>query len=60
MVKDASPLVDIALDVGMNMFDNADIYSDGLAEEILGQAIAGRRNQVTVSIKGTFRTARRQ
>jgi len=37
------------------MFDSADIYSAGLAEEILGKAIAGRRDQVIVSTKGTFR-----
>jgi aryl-alcohol dehydrogenase-like predicted oxidoreductase len=54
-VKEASLLVDIALDAGLNMFDSADTYSNGLAEEILGQAIAGRRNQVIVSTKGTFR-----
>ena len=38
------------------MFDTADIYSAGLAEEILGKAIAGRREQVIVATKGSFRT----
>jgi aryl-alcohol dehydrogenase-like predicted oxidoreductase len=38
------------------MFDSADVYSNGLAEEILGQAIAGRRDRVIVSTKGTFRS----
>jgi aryl-alcohol dehydrogenase-like predicted oxidoreductase len=51
----ARRLVDIALDAGVSMFDSADIYSDGMAEEILGKAIAGRRSQVIVSTKGTFR-----
>ena len=37
------------------MFDTADIYSYGMAEEILGQAIKGRRDQVIISTKGTFR-----
>jgi aryl-alcohol dehydrogenase-like predicted oxidoreductase len=37
------------------MFDTADIYSDGLAEEILGKAIKRRRDQVLISTKGTFR-----
>jgi aryl-alcohol dehydrogenase-like predicted oxidoreductase len=37
------------------MFDSADIYSGGAAEEILGQAIKGRRGQVLISTKGTFR-----
>jgi aryl-alcohol dehydrogenase-like predicted oxidoreductase len=34
------------------MFDSADIYSDGMAEEILGTAIKGRREQVILSTKG--------
>jgi aryl-alcohol dehydrogenase-like predicted oxidoreductase len=37
------------------MFDSADIYSAGAAEEILGQAIKGRRDHVIISTKGTFR-----
>src|SRR6195952_771436 len=54
-VAEASRLVDICLEAGMNMFDSADVYSGGMAEEILGQAIKGRRNQVIISTKGTFR-----
>jgi aryl-alcohol dehydrogenase-like predicted oxidoreductase len=50
----ARRLVDIALDAGVSMFDSADIYSDGMAEEILGKAISGRRSEVIVSTKGTF------
>ena len=38
------------------MFDSADVYSDGAAEEILGQAIRDRRDQVIISTKGTFRS----
>src|SRR5580692_6103911 len=55
-VAEATRLVDICLDAGLNMFDTADIYSSGMAEEILGQAIKGRRNQVIISTKGTFRS----
>src|SRR5687767_7049293 len=51
----ASRLVDICLDAGLNMFDSADVYSKGLAEEILGVAIKGRREQVILSTKGSFR-----
>ncbi len=51
----ARRLVDICLDAGLNMFDSADIYSSGLAEQVLGAAIAGRRDKVIVSTKGTFR-----
>jgi len=54
-VAEATRLVDIALEAGLNMFDSADIYSAGAAEEILGRAIAGRRDQVIISTKGTFR-----
>jgi aryl-alcohol dehydrogenase-like predicted oxidoreductase len=51
----ARRLVDICLEAGLNMFDSADIYSAGLAESVLGEAIAGRRDQVIVSTKATFR-----
>jgi aryl-alcohol dehydrogenase-like predicted oxidoreductase len=54
-VKEATRLVDISLDAGMNMFDSADIYSSGMAEEILGQALKGRREQAIISTKATFR-----
>ncbi len=55
-VAEATRLVDICLEAGVSMFDTADIYSNGLSEEILGQAIAGRRNKVLISTKGSFRT----
>src|SRR4051812_45972323 len=55
-VAEATRLVDVALEAGLNMFDSADVYSGGAAEEILGQAIKGRRDRVIVSTKGTFRT----
>jgi aryl-alcohol dehydrogenase-like predicted oxidoreductase len=51
----ATRLVDICLDAGVTMFDSADVYSAGRAEEILGQAIKGRRYRVLISTKGTFR-----
>ncbi len=55
-VKEATRLVDASLEHGMNFFDTADIYSDGVSEEVLGQAIKGRRNQVLISTKATFTT----
>lgn len=55
-VEEATRLVDICLEAGLNMFDSADIYSAGAAEEILGRAIAGRRDQVLISTKATFRS----
>jgi aryl-alcohol dehydrogenase-like predicted oxidoreductase len=54
-VAGAARLVDICLDAGLNMFDSADVYSAGAAEEILGQAIKGRRDNLMISTKGTFR-----
>jgi aryl-alcohol dehydrogenase-like predicted oxidoreductase len=54
-VAEARRLVDICLEAGVSMFDSADGYSNGMAEEILGQAIKGRRGSVIVSTKGTFR-----
>ncbi|WP_435007843.1 aldo/keto reductase [Tundrisphaera lichenicola] len=54
-VAEASRLVDICLEAGLTMFDSADIYSSGMAEEILGEAIKGRRDKVIISTKGTFR-----
>jgi aryl-alcohol dehydrogenase-like predicted oxidoreductase len=54
-IAEATRLVDVCLDAGLTMFDSADIYSNGLAEEILGQAVQGRRDKVIISTKGTFR-----
>jgi aryl-alcohol dehydrogenase-like predicted oxidoreductase len=54
-VAEATRLVDICLEAGVSMFDSADVYSGGMAEEILGQAIKGRRHKVLISTKGTFR-----
>ena len=55
-VAEATRLVDVCLEAGLNMFESADVYSAGAAEEILGAAIKGRRDQVIISTKGTFRT----
>jgi aryl-alcohol dehydrogenase-like predicted oxidoreductase len=54
-VAEATRLVDICLEAGVMMFDAADGYSNGLAEEILGKAVKGRRDQVLISTKGSFR-----
>ncbi len=52
--REATRLVDICLDAGVNFFDTADVYSEGASEEILGKAIAGRRGAVLISTKATF------
>jgi aryl-alcohol dehydrogenase-like predicted oxidoreductase len=54
-VAEAKRLVDVCLEAGVNFFDTADIYSMGTSEEILGQAVAGRRDKVLISTKATFR-----
>ena len=54
--EEARRLVDICLEAGLNMFDTADIYSEGRAEGVLGRAIKGRRDRVLISTKGTFRS----
>src|SRR5687767_2471132 len=53
-VAEASRLIDICLDAGVNMFDTADVYSKGLSEEVLGEALKGRRDKVLISSKATF------
>ena len=50
-VDDARRQIDMCLDAGVNIIDTADVYSDGASEEILGQAIAGRRDDVLVATK---------
>jgi aryl-alcohol dehydrogenase-like predicted oxidoreductase len=52
--QDARRLVDVCLEAGVTLFDTANVYSSGRAEEVLGAAIAGRRSQVMISTKATF------
>ncbi len=52
--NEASRMVDVCLDAGLNLFDTADVYSNGAAEEILGKAIAGKRGKVLISTKTTL------
>lgn len=55
-VAGAKRLIDICLEAGVNFFDSADGYSQGLSEEILGQALVGKRQQSLISTKATFPT----
>lgn len=48
---EARRLIDICLDAGVNLFDSADVYSGGASEQVLGEAIKGRRDQVLISTK---------
>jgi aryl-alcohol dehydrogenase-like predicted oxidoreductase len=51
----ARRLIDICLEAGVNLFDTADVYSDGSSEQVLGKALEGRRDQALISTKVTFR-----
>ena len=55
-VKEASKLADMCIEAGANFFDTANIYSDGMAEEVLGGALKGRRDKCLISTKATFPT----
>jgi aryl-alcohol dehydrogenase-like predicted oxidoreductase len=50
-VDEARRQVDMCLDAGINLIDTADVYSDGLSEEIVGEVLRGRRDQVLVATK---------
>ena len=47
----------MALDAGVNIVDTADIYTAGASEEIIGQALGGKRNRVLLATKVVFRWA---
>jgi len=48
---EARRLIDICIDAGVTLFDTADVYSGGASEEILGEAVRGRRDAVLISTK---------
>jgi aryl-alcohol dehydrogenase-like predicted oxidoreductase len=53
-VDEAREQVDLALEAGVNLIDTADVYSDGLSEEIVGQVVEGRRDDVLIASKVRF------
>lgn len=55
-VREATEMVSITLDAGVNFFDTADIYSAGASEEILGEALGARRKDAIITTKVGFRT----
>ncbi|MCF6327478.1 MAG: aldo/keto reductase [Devosiaceae bacterium] len=54
-VPEARKLVDLCIEHGVNLFDTANMYSTGLAEEILGEVLDGRRNDVLITSKARMR-----
>ncbi|GGM16864.1 aldo/keto reductase [Micromonospora yangpuensis] len=51
---EATAIVDAALDAGVNLIDTADRYSQGESEELVGRAIAGRRDDIVLATKATL------
>jgi 1-deoxyxylulose-5-phosphate synthase len=49
--EDSKRVIDRAIDLGINFFDTADVYSNGRSEQIVGKALEGRRNQVVLATK---------
>ncbi len=56
--NDANELVNLALEGGINFFDTADVYSEGLSEEILGKALGNRRKDIVLATKVRGRTGK--
>ncbi|MEV5414184.1 aldo/keto reductase [Thermopolyspora sp. NPDC052614] len=50
-VDEARRQVDMCLDAGVNLIDTADVYSEGMSEEIVGEVLKGRRDQMLVATK---------
>jgi aryl-alcohol dehydrogenase-like predicted oxidoreductase len=53
-VDEATRMVNLCIDAGVTLFDTANGYSNGAAEEILGKALSGLRDKVLISTKATF------
>ena len=53
-IDEARRMIDRALDGGVNFIDTADVYSDGRSEEIVGEVIKGRRDEIVLATKARF------
>jgi len=55
-VPEARRLVDLCVDTGVNLIDTADVYSDGVSEEIIGEILGGKRKDgLLLATKARFR-----
>lgn len=54
--EEADRMIGVALDAGINLFDNADVYAEGEGEVMLGRALGARRKDVVIATKITNRT----
>ncbi|WP_030546936.1 aldo/keto reductase [Streptomyces albus] len=52
--EEATAIVDAALEAGINLIDTADMYSRGESEEMVGKAIAGRRDDIVLATKANM------
>lgn len=55
-VEEATRMVNLCMEAGVNFFDTSNVYSSGAAEEILGKAVTGQRDKLIISTKATFPT----
>ncbi|MGQ3414213.1 aldo/keto reductase [Natrinema sp. LN54] len=53
--EESTAIIDRAIDLGINFFDTANLYSKGESERILGEALEGHREESVVATKGYFR-----
>ena len=53
-VDEARRIVDRAIEAGINLIDTADVYSEGRSEEIVGEVLKGRRDEVVLATKARF------
>ena len=53
-IDEARRIVERALDAGVNFIDTADVYSDGRSEEIVGEVLKGRRDEIVLATKARF------
>ena len=53
-IEDAKPIVDYALDNGINFFDTANVYSNGRSEEITGELLQDHGDDVVIATKVRF------
>jgi len=59
-LAEARSMVDLCLEAGVNLFDTADVYSDGESESMLGAALEGRRQHAILSTKLSLRVTERE
>jgi aryl-alcohol dehydrogenase-like predicted oxidoreductase len=50
-IDEARRLIDVCLERGVNLIDTADVYSQGTSEQIVGEAVKGRRDDVLLATK---------